>query len=123
MTRTISREQLQAEIAILKPAPVLIEALPEKYFLDGHLPGALHLPHDQVRRLALRLLPDKGAAIVAYCASKTCQNSHIAAETLRAMGYTSVRVYAEGKQDWIEAGLPIEKGPGVHHAARPGLLA
>jgi hypothetical protein len=24
------------------------------------------------------------------------------------MGYTSVRDYAEGKQDWIDAGLPIE---------------
>ncbi len=25
------------------------------------------------------------------------------------MGYTHVRDYAEGKQDWIDAGLPIEK--------------
>jgi len=24
------------------------------------------------------------------------------------MGYANVRDYAEGKQDWIEAGLPIE---------------
>jgi hypothetical protein len=24
------------------------------------------------------------------------------------MGYTKVRDYAEGKQPWIEAGLPIE---------------
>jgi hypothetical protein len=24
------------------------------------------------------------------------------------MGYTNVRDYAEGKSDWIEAGLPIE---------------
>jgi len=24
------------------------------------------------------------------------------------MGYTNVRDYAEGKQDWIDAGLPIE---------------
>jgi hypothetical protein len=27
------------------------------------------------------------------------------------MGYSNVRDYAEGKQDWIEAGLPIES----HH--------
>ena len=25
-----------------------------------------------------------------------------------AMGYTNVRKYAEGKQDWVEAGLPLE---------------
>lgn len=24
------------------------------------------------------------------------------------MGYTQVRDYAEGKSDWIEAGLPVE---------------
>jgi len=24
------------------------------------------------------------------------------------MGYTHVRDYAEGKSDWIEAGLPVE---------------
>jgi rhodanese-related sulfurtransferase len=28
------------------------------------------------------------------------------------MGYTNVRDYAEGKSDWIAAGLPIESG---HH--------
>ena len=26
------------------------------------------------------------------------------------MGYTNVRDYAEGKQDWIEAGLEMESG-------------
>ncbi len=25
------------------------------------------------------------------------------------MGYTNVRDYAGGKQDWINAGLPVEK--------------
>lgn len=27
------------------------------------------------------------------------------------MGYTNVRHYAEGKQDWIGAGLPVEGRP------------
>jgi len=26
------------------------------------------------------------------------------------MGYTRVREYAGGKQDWMEAGLPVESG-------------
>lgn len=25
------------------------------------------------------------------------------------LGYTNVKVYAGGKQDWIDAGLPLEK--------------
>jgi rhodanese-related sulfurtransferase len=91
----------------------LAEALPEKHYRDGHLPGAKHLPHDRVRELAPGLLPDKAAEIVVYCASATCQNSHIAAKVLAQLGYANVAVYAGGKQDWQEAGLPLERGEPV----------
>jgi len=37
-----------------------------------------------------------------YCASGTCQNSHIAANVLRQIGYDNVAVYAGGKADWKE---------------------
>jgi rhodanese-related sulfurtransferase len=107
MDRTISREELQAKID-RKEGVILLEALPESYYRKGHLPGAHHLPHDRVRELASQVVPDKHAAIVTYCASATCQNSHIAAETLRAMGYANVTVYVGGKQDWTDAGLPLQ---------------
>jgi rhodanese-related sulfurtransferase len=66
-----------------------------------------------VRALAPGLLPDKAAEIVVYCASATCQNSHIAAKVLAQLGYANVAVYAGGKQDWQEAGLPLERGEPV----------
>jgi len=31
-----------------------------------------------------------------------------AARELAALGYTNVRDYAEGKSDWMNAGLPVE---------------
>jgi len=37
-----------------------------------------------------------------------CPNSVIAARTLEALGYANVAEYVEGKQDWVEAGLPLE---------------
>ena len=108
MLKIIDRLQLNASLAA--PAgPILVEALPRKYYDDWHLPGARHLPHDQVRQLAPTVLPDQHAEIVLYCASATCQNSHIAARVLQQIGYTNVAVYAGGKQDWFEAGLPIER--------------
>lgn len=116
MTRTISRQDLSAKIAA-RHAVVLVEALPESAYLKEHLPGAINMPHDRTRELAPRLLPDKDAEIVTYCASATCQNSHIAADTLRAMGYGNVSVYAGGKRDWLEAGLPVEKGRSKAEAA------
>ena len=112
MEHTITREQLSSLLASAAP-PLLLEALPAKYFDDAHLPGARNMPHDAVAELAPRLAPDKTAPIVVYCANAACQNSHIAAARLKQLGYTDVRVYAEGKRDWIGAGLPVEQGSAV----------
>jgi rhodanese-related sulfurtransferase len=64
----------------------------------------------QARQLAPTVVPDKSAEIMVYCASKTCQNSHIAASVLRQIGYANVSVYAGGKEDWVDAGAELEKG-------------
>lgn len=104
--KQIDRSTLQQRLG----KATLVEALPEKYWRDWHLPGAKPLPHDQVRQLAPQVLPDRDAEIVVYCASATCQNSHIAARVLAQMGYANVAVYAGGKQEWQEAGLAMEPG-------------
>lgn len=105
--KTISREQL-AERLQAPRRPTLVEALPEKYFRQWHLPNAVNINHDQVKELAPRLLADKNASIVVYCASATCQNSDIVAKQLSAMGYADVAVYKGGKADWEAGRLPIE---------------
>jgi rhodanese-related sulfurtransferase len=87
---------------------VLAEALPEMYYRKAHLPGAINLPHDQVTELAPTLLRDKNVEVVVYCANTSCRNSDIAAQRLAQLGYTRVREYMEGKQDWMDAGLPVE---------------
>lgn len=106
--RRIHRDDIHAHLRAGTPMR-LVEALPEKYYRDEHLPGAIQLNHDEVRVQAEARLPAKDAFIVVYCANTACQNSRMAAQTLASMGYTNVAEYAEGKQDWIEAGLPIEK--------------
>jgi rhodanese-related sulfurtransferase len=109
MATKITREELKAKLDRGEDV-VLVEALPPMYYEDAHLPGALNLPHDRVDELAPTLLPDKSAQIVVYCANAPCQNSGIAARRLLALGYTNVLDYDDGKQDWIEAGLPVERG-------------
>jgi rhodanese-related sulfurtransferase len=109
VTRRIGREELEAALAGDAP-PTLVEALPAAYYEEGHLPGAINIDHGDVERLAPELLPDRSAPIVTYCAGVTCPNSAIAAAKLAAMGYEDVRAYAEGKADWIAAGLPVEGG-------------
>ncbi len=105
---TISRDELKA--ALDSGAPLtLLEALPEKYHRQGHLPGARLFPHDRAAELAPLTLPERQIAIVLYCASATCSNSHQAAATLEGLGYSNVRVYVEGKADWQAAGFALER--------------
>jgi rhodanese-related sulfurtransferase len=106
MADTITREELQAAIA--DGTVVVVETLGPMYYNSGHLPGAINIPHTEVAELAPELLPDRDAAIVTYCSNEACQNSSVALHQLRSMGYTNVRKYPAGKQDWEAAGLPLE---------------
>lgn len=114
MIKQLTLEQLRTRLAA-NAAITLLEALPARYYQDGHLPQALHMPHDQTRQLAPLLVPDMSTEVVVYCASATCQNSHIAARILDQIGYGNVSIFAGGKQAWVEAGLALE--PGVQAAA------
>jgi rhodanese-related sulfurtransferase len=102
---TISRAELEAAIAAGEV--VVVETLGPMYYESGHLPGAVNIPHTQVAELAPELLPDRDAAIVTYCSNTACQNSSAVQAQLRSLGYTNVRKYAEGKDDWSAAGLPL----------------
>ncbi len=70
MVQIISRDELKRKID-LKEDFLLVETLPATTYHHAHLPGAINLPLDQVSSLAAKLLPDKNADIVVYCASPT----------------------------------------------------
>lgn len=108
MVQTISRQQIQQALQAGE-ALVLVEALPLKHFQQAHLPSAVQINHDEVDSKAEDLLPDKQARIVVYCSNLACANSTKAAVRLAQLGYSNVFKYAEGKQDWMEAGLAVEQ--------------
>jgi rhodanese-related sulfurtransferase len=90
-------------------ATILVEALPERYYDDAHLPGAVRIDHERVAEQAPGLLPDSDAFIVVYCAGPTCRNSHQAAAALASLGYGEVHVFPGGKEAWEAAGLAFER--------------
>jgi rhodanese-related sulfurtransferase len=107
MTRNITRRELVDLLAAGEPVQ-FVETLRAEHFAQGHIPGAVHIHFEEVEDRAPELLKDKDALIVTYCSNTACQNSRIAAEKLAKLGYTNVRRYEEGKQDWDEAGLELE---------------
>ncbi|MFE1593803.1 rhodanese-like domain-containing protein [Nocardia sp. NPDC058705] len=106
MTALITRDELATEIAT--GTVIVLDALGPEYYAKAHLPGALNLTGDEVADRAPQLLPDRDAAIVTYCSNTACGNSEAVAMKLKALGYTNVRKYREGIQDWSDAGLTVE---------------
>ncbi|MEU7748750.1 rhodanese-like domain-containing protein [Nonomuraea sp. NPDC049158] len=101
---TITRDELRATLGTV----TLLDTLGGAYYDQQHLPGAIALVESEVAERAPALLPDKDAPIVTYCTNPACNNSKAVARRLTALGYTNVRRYVEGIEDWVTAGLPVE---------------
>jgi rhodanese-related sulfurtransferase len=105
---SIDRDDVRAVIDA--GVATVVEALPASYYDDAHLPGARNLPHDTDEATIVAVLPDRDATVVVYCSNLACQNSTVLSRRLAQLGYTDVRDYEPGKEDWITAGLPTESG-------------
>lgn len=107
--REITREELWQKLEAGDEL-VLVDALSTIAYAGAHLPGAVHIPPDRVDALAPRRIPDQDTEVVVYCANPSCVSSVDVARRLVALGYTDVRHFAGGKDEWRNAGLPLEGG-------------
>lgn len=117
MTEIITRDELTT--ALENQSVTLIDTLPASYYDQQHLPGAINLVLDGVEAAAAEALPDKDAPLVTYCTGPSCQNSSQVAARLRELGYTNVRKYTDGIEDWTSAGLPTERNQASPAGSRP----
>lgn len=86
---------------------VVVDVRPHDEYAGGHLPGAVHIPLDELEQ-RLAELP-AGREVVAYCRGRYCVLAHDAARLLSAHGVTARRA-AEGVLEWRVAGVPVESG-------------
>jgi rhodanese-related sulfurtransferase len=105
----ISRDELWEKIQAGADF-VLVDALGPMSYAMSHLPGAINITPDWVDDRARRRIRDADTEVVVYCADVTCDSSVSVANRLLELGYRNVRHYAEGKRDWVDAGLPLEGG-------------
>ena len=82
---------------------LLVMAMDRARFRQAHLPGSID--GDEL----LEIIPTlaREAEIVVYCTHDGCPASRLAASMLREAGFTNVRRYAGGLNEWTAAGLPI----------------
>ena len=84
---------------------VILDTRPSSEYRAGHIPGALSVPVDELKK-RLRQLP-KGREFVAYCRGPYCVYADRAVEILKASGRRARRL-REGFPDWKAAGFPVE---------------
>ena len=69
---------------------------PDEY-AEGHIPGAINVPNEEIGTAEIAELPDKAQLILVYCRSG--RRSKEAAEKLAKLGYTSIVEFG-GILDW-----------------------
>lgn len=85
---------------------MLIDSRPTARKFDlGHIQTAVNIPDSAFDKLAPTLLPaDKAMLLVFYCDGPECMLSHNSAFKAEKLGYTNIKVYAEGFPDWVKNG-------------------
>ena len=76
-------------------------------FREGHVPGAVNVPYDQIAARIAEVPKDKD--VVLYCRSG--RRAGIAADVLAANGYTRLSHLEGDMPAWIAQGRPVVEGP------------
>ena len=100
-------------------AGTIVDAREPADYAEGHIPGAINLPYDQVVTDPERLekFDAKGKPIIVYCGGGTCELSMNLGFALVNAGQKKVLVYMGGWPEWSTSGYPIAKGPSPEGAS------
>ena len=93
------------------------DARPHEQYLEGHIPGALNAPADEIMNHAEYIMNNiptgDDVTVVVYCGGGDCRDSKAAFRELKeGLGYTNVVIYKAGWEEWDDPknALPIEEG-------------
>ncbi len=92
----ITAEQAK-EIMDSQEGYIILDTRTHEEYDDSHIPGAILIPHDEIKEKAETVLTDKDQLILVYCRSG--RRSKLAAEDLVRLGYTNIKEFG-GIIDW-----------------------
>lgn len=91
---------------------MIVDSRPSRKYDKGHIVPSVNIPDTQFEKLTNLLPQDKSTQLIFYCGGVKCPLSHKSAFAAEALGYTNIKVYAEGYPAWIASGNP----PGISAA-------
>jgi rhodanese-related sulfurtransferase len=82
---------------------MIIDSRPLKpKYVKGHIPMAVSMPYSQMDKMLDQLPENKDSLLIFYCGGLECKLSHKAAYKAEALGYTNIKVFAEGYPGWLK---------------------
>ena len=94
--RQISMDEAVKMMKAEKKYIILDVRRPDEY-TEGHIPGAINVPNEEIGTAEIAELPDKSQLILVYCRSG--RRSKEASENLVKLGYTNIVEFG-GILDW-----------------------
>ena len=94
--RQISMDEAVTMMRDEKNYIILDVRRPDEY-AQGHIPGAINVPNEEIGTAEIAALPDKSQLILVYCRSG--RRSKEASEKLVGLGYTNIVEFG-GILDW-----------------------
>jgi phage shock protein E len=89
-------------------APLIVDVRTAGEFAEGHVPGAVNIPYDQMPVRVAEIIAYKKSPVVLYCRSG--RRSGIAAEVLREHEFSTVSLLKGDMPGWERGGFPVDRG-------------
>jgi rhodanese-related sulfurtransferase len=104
--KTIIDLQTFSEYAVIptRDDVLVIDSRPARKYDEGHIPGAISIPDTLFDKKTDLLPKDKHHLLIFYCGGIDCPLSHKSAFKAEKLGYTNIKVFAEGDPAWMKAG-------------------
>ncbi len=104
------RNPLKVREIVDTSAMTIVDVRPRFAYDQGRIPGALSLPFKDFDQILEEFIQkhDKKAPLLLYCSGFACTDAHHAAARLVEKGFSRVKVFTGGFQEWEEMGFPIQ---------------
>lgn len=102
---------IRAREIYLSGKSVFVDARTREAYEEGHIKNSVSLPLYEFDEMFEDFMDKYPASltIVTYCTGRECEDSHQVAQYLSEMGYSDIKVYVDGYDEWKRGGYPIEK--------------